>query len=490
MEHKLGPAGLQKRFTYNELVNYVEKDPDKISYPSRAASRAWDSIFRVDFSSDAPMAALMDEYAQANAPGNVPYVPPSDRPAGPSPPPADEPGTSPPDETPPPWWRHLPTPIPLDPNYFINRVNGNGGPDSYIHLDDAAEPLLPNDYLGPPPGPGGGGIPNPAHQAVAAQEAAAEAHMNAIAEAASQTQVTHEVLPHEAPVQPEDAYIAEMNGTAPPPGDHPFSDALNQIERGRAAAALAGIAALAGGAGSLAGSVGKSAASAAPALASNVAGAAAAAGSAVLNVAGSTFHAADAAVNYMAGTAAHGVDSLEHMSGAQMLGTALGTAAAVASVTPQAALDSLALGSTLTTAGAGLYLLSQHGFTNAMQQAMPSAQHHATQALHHIASHNPTVPEFPIIGYDVPNHGSSETSTRVPLMLPSSSSSSSSSSRPPARHDKAYWYNASDEEIEEELKRRRVPRREWVGHSRSYKIETLLNYIKYDTEGLYRGYQK
>ena len=61
---------------------------------------------------------------------------------------------------------------------------------------------------------------------------------------------------------------------------------------------------------------------------------------------------------------------------------------------------------------------------------------------------------------------------------------------PPTPQGAAYWYNASDEEIEAELVRRRVPRQEWVGHPRSYKIDTLLNYIEYDAKGAYRRYQK
>ena len=33
-------AGLRKKPTFNELVNYVEKDPDKIKYPDRFAKEA------------------------------------------------------------------------------------------------------------------------------------------------------------------------------------------------------------------------------------------------------------------------------------------------------------------------------------------------------------------------------------------------------------------------------------------------------------------
>ena len=481
MEHKVGPIGLEKRPTYDELVSYIERDPDKIRYPPRSASRAWDSIFRVDFSSQAPMAALIDEYAQANDPGTTPYVPPSDRPAPPDPPPAN----SPPEQPHPPWWRYLPTPIPVDTNQLINRVNGRA-PDSYVELSQLDDELVLFNNNLPPPAPGGGGIPHPANEALHAQQATAEAHMNAMAEAASQSQITHEVMPHEAPVHPEDAYLAEMNGTAPSSGGSPFSDALNAAERGRAALGLAGIAALAGASSGLgaAASLGKTAASAAPGLASSVAGAAAAAGSAVLNVAGSTFHAADSAMNSMAANAALGVDNIGHMSQAQLL---LGGAAAAAAVIPQAALESAVLGSTLGTVGGAAYLLARGGFRNAMQQAMPSIQNHATHAMQHMASlPAPPVPEFPIWGHEIPNApDDSEGSTRVPLML-GSSSSSSSSSAPPHSHNIAYWQHASEEAIEAELTRMRVPRQEWAGRSRAYKLDVLLENIEYDVHGQYR----
>lgn len=313
--------------------------------------------------------------------------------------------------------------------------------------------------------------------------------MNAMAEAASQSQITHEVMPHEAPVEPIDAYLVEMNGTAPSSGGSPFSDALNAAERGRAALGLAGIAALAGASSGLgaAASLGKTAASAAPGLASSVAGAAAAAGSAVLNVAGSTFHAADSAMNSMAANAALGVDNIGHMSQAQLLGTALGGAAAAAAVIPQAALESAVLGSTLGTVGGAAYLLARGGFRNAMQQAMPSIQNHATHAMQHMASlPAPPVPEFPIWGHEIPNApDDSESSTRVPLML-GSSSSSSSSSAPPHSHNIAYWQHASEEAIEAELTRMRVPRQEWAGRSRAYKLNVLLENIEYDAHGQYR----
>jgi hypothetical protein len=486
MEHKLGPIGLEKRPTYNELVSYIERDPDKIKYPPRSASRAWDSIFRVDFSSQAPMAALIDEHAQANDPGTTPYLPPSDRPPAPGPPPADVPGGQRP-----PWWRYMPTPIPVDPRYYINRVSGNGGPDSHVYLDDMAEPLLENDYLGPPPGPGGGGIPHPAHQAAAAQQAAAETQMNAIAEAASQSQVISEVVPNEAPPNPEDALMAQWNGTTPPSGEHPFSDAISQMQHGQAAATLAGIAAMAGGAGALAGSLGKTALASAPGLASSVAGAAAAAGSAVLNVAGSTFHAADSAMNSLAANAALGVDNVGHMSQNQVLGTALGTTAALASLAPQAAIDSFVLGATLPAAAAAHYLarqVNQHGFRNAMQQAMPSLQNHATHAMQHMASlAAPPVPALPVYGHEIPNTAhDSEGATRVALWHPSSSSSSSSSSSLPVAHNISYWQHASEEEIEAELTRMNVPRREWVGRGRAYKLDVLLDNIQYDANGSYR----
>ena len=169
MEPKLGHDGLTKRPTYNELLNYIEKDPDKIRYPNRSAGQAWDSIFRVDFSnSDAHMAAQLDQYAQTDAPGNIPYIPPSDRPAGPGPPPGD-PSVSPPDVPPPtPWSRYLPTPIPLDPSHYINRVNGNGGPGG---PGDLAEPLLPQGWG--PGGPPDSFVRHPAHDAAAVAEAAA-----------------------------------------------------------------------------------------------------------------------------------------------------------------------------------------------------------------------------------------------------------------------------------------------------------------------------
>ena len=49
MQRKSGPRGLEKRFTYDELVSYIEKHPDRIQYPNRKATRNWDSIFRVNF---------------------------------------------------------------------------------------------------------------------------------------------------------------------------------------------------------------------------------------------------------------------------------------------------------------------------------------------------------------------------------------------------------------------------------------------------------
>ena len=101
MEHKLGPLGLEKRFTYNELVNYISKDPDKIVYPNRTATIDWDSIFRVNFDNTGQALSQADEASHSTTPGTPPYVPPSERPPAPGPPPDDE------REAPrPAWWQH------------------------------------------------------------------------------------------------------------------------------------------------------------------------------------------------------------------------------------------------------------------------------------------------------------------------------------------------------------------------------------------------
>ena len=67
MEYETGILGLRKHKTYEEVLNYINEDPDRIKYPNRKDIFAYDS-----FAYGALLDALKDETAEAGPPGARP----------------------------------------------------------------------------------------------------------------------------------------------------------------------------------------------------------------------------------------------------------------------------------------------------------------------------------------------------------------------------------------------------------------------------------
>ena len=72
MMHRAGPLGTQLRPTYDQLVSYIERDPEKIDLPNRKAMFTWNSQFRLDFNDDSADVAAVDEMAHNAGPGTTP----------------------------------------------------------------------------------------------------------------------------------------------------------------------------------------------------------------------------------------------------------------------------------------------------------------------------------------------------------------------------------------------------------------------------------
>ncbi len=51
------------RPTHDQLVSYIERDPDKINPPNRKATFAWNSQFRLDFNDGSADATAVEEMA-------------------------------------------------------------------------------------------------------------------------------------------------------------------------------------------------------------------------------------------------------------------------------------------------------------------------------------------------------------------------------------------------------------------------------------------
>ena len=68
MKHQAGPYGTELRPTYDQLVNYIERDPDKINLPNRKAMFEWNSQFKLDFNDGSAEAHAVEEMAQDNTP--------------------------------------------------------------------------------------------------------------------------------------------------------------------------------------------------------------------------------------------------------------------------------------------------------------------------------------------------------------------------------------------------------------------------------------
>ena len=104
MKHQAGPYGTELRPTYDQLVNDIERDPDKVNLPNRKAMFEWNSQFKLDFNECSAEAHAVEEMAHDAGAGTTPHVPPNHRTDvepynGPSdgpeaPPPPGDPGSS------------------------------------------------------------------------------------------------------------------------------------------------------------------------------------------------------------------------------------------------------------------------------------------------------------------------------------------------------------------------------------------------------------
>ena len=379
MIHQLGPIGLEKRPTYNELANYIRADPDKIVHPNRTATIDWDSIFRVNFDNTIQAISQADEASHSKDPGTAPYLPPSNRPPAPDPPPADADKT---EEKPhAAWWRYLPTPIPFDLNTAITVVHGRGP----VIFPDGYTPLLGGSGGGPGGGPGPGGLPNPGHVAGEAQDAIEMSEMHTQAQTVNEGSVQQQVSGHSDPIQATDAAMAE-DGAPPPTPSNNIQDMLTQMERNKSQSLLTlatSLAAASRASGSSPASfLGKTAASSSSSSAAEMSSAAAAAsefvGSAA-SAAGSMFGNAASA----AGSAAGSMLNYATIGSQMILDTAVDAAVAASAAAPLAASEAAfgPVGMAAAAATLGFAAAGGSYFVNANHASNPSAASSAAHAL-------------------------------------------------------------------------------------------------------------